>query len=74
MPGQGVFTGAIHGDTMHMGVGISILMRVNFMHFWQKEIKNVNVLRVKMKNLWIMCGLLQEPILSLQKEYADFHT
>lgn len=74
MPGQGVFAGAIHGDTMHMGDDISILMRVDFMHFWQKEIKEVNVLRVKVKNLWIMRGLLQEPILSSQKEYADFHT
>ena len=74
MPGQGVFAGAIHGDTMHKGDGISILMRVDFMNFWQKEIKNVNVLRVKVKTLWIMHGLLQEPILSLQKEYADFHT
>ena len=59
---------------MHMGDDTSILMRVDFMHFWQKEIKNVNVLRVKVKNLWIMHGLLQGPNLSLQKEYADFHT
>jgi hypothetical protein len=74
VPWQGVFAGAIHGDTMHMGDDISILMRLYFMNFWQKEIKNVNVLRVKVENLWIMRGLLQEPILSLQKEYANFHT
>lgn len=65
VPGQGVVAGAIHGGIMYVGHDISILMRLDFMRLWQEDMIKVNVLRVKVKNLWIMRGLLPEPILSL---------